>query len=38
MYMRAYQDKFGPISLDSTNLDGSTWKWIKSPWPWECEY
>ena len=38
MYMRAYQDKFGPISLDSANLDGSTWKWIKSPWPWECEY
>lgn len=38
MYMKAYQDKFGPISLDSASLEGNTWKWIKSPWPWESEF
>ena len=30
-----YEKIYGPLTTDSLNLDKNTWKWIKSPWPWE---
>lgn len=29
-----YESMYGPLVVDSMN-DESSWKWIKSPWPWE---
>lgn len=33
-YMNEYQNKYGPISLDSAYFDRN-FSWIESPWPWE---
>lgn len=30
-----YEKKYGPLTTDSKYLGENTWKWIKSPWPWE---
>ena len=30
-----YENSFGPLMLDGTNLAGSEWNWSNSPWPWE---
>ena len=30
-----YEQKFGPLTLDTVNMDNNNWQWIKSPWPWE---
>lgn len=30
-----YENKFGPIVINSENLDGSPWRWNNEPWPWE---
>ena len=30
-----YEKTFGPLTTDSLNNDNNSWKWIKSPWPWE---
>lgn len=30
-----YEMKYGPLTVDSENLGNTSWKWIKSPWPWE---
>lgn len=35
--MTVYQEKFGPITLDSEALRANRWEWINSPWPWEAD-
>jgi len=30
-----YEKKYGPLCLDSNYVSDNSWKWIKSPWPWE---
>lgn len=30
-----YEKNYGPLTIDSENLGNNSWKWIKSPWPWE---
>ena len=33
--LEQYQNKYGPITLDSESLSKSPWSWDNSPWPWE---
>jgi len=30
-----YERSYGPLTVDSENIGNTSWKWIKSPWPWE---
>lgn len=30
-----YEKSYEPLTVDSEHLGNNTWKWIKSPWPWE---
>ena len=30
-----YEKTYGPLTTDSENLGNTSWKWNKSPWPWE---
>lgn len=30
-----YERLYGPLNADSPNV-GSTWRWVKDPWPWEA--
>ena len=30
-----FERMYGPLTLDSMYLDGNSWKWNNSPWPWE---
>ena len=30
-----YEKSYGPLTVDSENIGNNSWKWIKSPWPWE---
>ena len=30
-----YEKNYGPLTIDSNNLENNSWNWIKSPWPWE---
>lgn len=30
-----FEKNYGPLTIDSDNLGNNSWKWIKSPWPWE---
>ena len=32
---REFEKSYGPLTIDSDNLGNNSWKWIKSPWPWE---
>ncbi len=32
---KEFEDKYGPLTANANRSD--EWKWIKSPWPWECE-
>lgn len=31
-----YERKYGPLTAGDTYGD-SSWQWIHSPWPWECQ-
>ncbi len=33
--LNQYQKNYGPITLDSENLNKNPWEWDNSPWPWE---
>ena len=33
--LNQYQQKYGPITLDSESLNNYPWSWDNSPWPWE---
>ncbi|MDD2202862.1 MAG: spore coat protein CotJB [Bacilli bacterium] len=30
-----YENRYGPLSLESETLNSYPWAWISSPWPWE---
>ena len=30
-----YEKNYGPLTVDSQYLGNTSWKWIRSPWPWE---
>ncbi len=32
--LRAYSEKYGPLTIDTANPD-EYWAWAKLPWPWE---
>lgn len=32
--MKVYEEKYGPLTIDSANPD-NYWDWVKEPWPWE---
>lgn len=32
--LRAYSEKYGPLTIDTANPD-RCWDWAKQPWPWE---
>lgn len=34
-YMSEYQNKYGPLVLNSEALASYPWKWVQGPWPWE---
>jgi spore coat protein JB len=31
-----YENKYGPLTLDSNTLNQYPWVWINCPWPWEA--
>jgi len=31
-----FEEKYGPLTAGDTYGD-SSWEWINSPWPWECQ-
>lgn len=33
--LEQYQNKYGPITLDSESLNKVPWEWDNLPWPWE---
>lgn len=33
--IKKYENQFGPLSLDSDNLNKYPWSWDDKPWPWE---
>ena len=33
--LKLYQDRFGPILLNSDALNNMPWMWDNRPWPWE---
>lgn len=34
-YKEEYQQKFGPLLINSDSLNKYPWAWNNSPWPWE---
>ncbi len=30
-----YEKNFGPLTLDTINMDNNNWQWKNEPWPWE---
>ena len=30
-----YEKIYGPLTVDTESIDNDSWRWIKSPWPWE---
>lgn len=30
-----YENTYGPLTINSKNLNNRNWTWIDSPWPWE---
>ncbi|HOL11092.1 MAG TPA: spore coat protein CotJB [Bacillota bacterium] len=32
-----YVEKYGPL-LPTDIVEGSSWRWIEGPWPWEIDY
>ncbi len=37
---RAYEEKYGPISISggTHNVHGDSWTWVDGPWPWEVDF
>lgn len=36
-YKNEFEQKYGPLSLDSETLNNYPWAWITPPWPWEVK-
>lgn len=34
-FKKQYEDKYGPLTLDSKALNTMPWSWDNNPWPWE---
>ena len=34
---RNFEKKFGPLTMDSDELNANTWMWENGPWPWEVQ-
>ena len=32
---REYEESYGPLTVGSDVMEGNTYSWIHSPWPWE---
>lgn len=32
-----YENKYGPLTVQSAEAGGGTWTWLTAPWPWEYE-
>lgn len=30
-----YEKNYGPLTTASDDIGSNSWKWVKSPWPWE---
>ena len=35
--MRNYEEQYGPLTVGSDVMEGNTYSWIYSPWPWEVK-
>lgn len=35
-YVKNYERKYGPLTLEGAGLNNQKWDWIESPWPWEA--
>lgn len=33
--MKNYEEQYGPLTVSSSAMDGNTYSWMNSPWPWE---
>lgn len=33
--LNEYEKKYGPLTVNSVNMNNNNFDWIKSPWPWE---
>lgn len=33
--MKQYEEQYGPLTVGSDEMEGNTYSWINSPWPWE---
>ena len=33
--MKSYEEQYGPLTVGSATMDGNTYSWMNSPWPWE---
>ena len=33
--LKEYESKYGPITMNSDNLNSFPWAWINMPWPWD---
>ena len=35
--IREYEKKYGPITLESNDMEKGKFSWVNSPWPWEVK-
>ena len=35
--IESYESRFGALHLDCIDVNGSSWEWNNSPWPWEVK-
>lgn len=33
--VKQYEERYGPLRASANNTN--KWKWVKDPWPWDCE-
>lgn len=36
-YTAEFEQKYGPLTLDSDTLNNYPWMWVMPPWPWEVK-
>lgn len=34
-YIKEYENKYGPLLLNSNSLENNSWSWNNDPWPWQ---
>lgn len=35
---KEYEQKYGPLTYNSSAVCNDRWKWTETPWPWETEF